>query len=449
MNYAVILAGGKGSRMNVDYPKCAYPLLYKPMIKYLVDTLKKVNIANTICVVGYKKDIIIDILKDSVIYANQEKQLGSGDALKCARNYINSDGYVVVINGDMPLVSDMIINSLINNHIKNNNDITILTTKVDEPYGFGRIVRNNGKIIKIVEEIDANSGIKEIKEIYTGIFVVNNNLLSFLDKIDNKNNKKEYYLTDLINILITNKKIGSYYMPDSYKIRGINNLYQLSIIENKFRKDILKNHMLNGVNIINHDTVVIGSDVKIEQGVVIYPGSMILGKSIIGRNSIIGPDTIIENSIISSENNIKFSVISNSNIGNNNSIGPFCNIRLESIIGNNNRIGNFVEIKKSIIGNDNKMAHLTYVGDTECKNNVNFGCGCITANYDGKQKHKTIIGSNVFIGCNSNLIAPINIEDNCFIASGTTLTKDLVKDDFVISRVKEVIKHNYNNKNFI
>ncbi|MGM9971064.1 MAG: bifunctional UDP-N-acetylglucosamine diphosphorylase/glucosamine-1-phosphate N-acetyltransferase GlmU [Anaeroplasmataceae bacterium] len=442
MNYAIILAAGKGTRMKIDTPKCAVNILGKPMISYLVDSIKKSSFDNIICVLGYKREVFLDILEDGVIKVYQEKQLGTSDAVAKALDKIEGIGYTLIIPGDVPLIDETIIDDIIRYHISNNNDLTIGTLILDNPFGYGRIIRKNNKIEGIVEENDLEEQDRKIQEVNSGIMCINNDILGNILKIDNKNNKGEYYLTDLVKIIKDDYKVDSYALGNSYKYLGINDLYQLSIVEKELINSINKKHMLNGVIIENN--VIIGSDVIIEANAIIKTGSIIMGKSIIKESSVIGPYSEIYNSTISGI--IYRSVIHDSYVGKNTKVGPYAHIRMNSIINDNNRIGNYVEIKNSTIGSYTNVSHLAYMGDASCGNGVNFGCGAITVNYDGNNKHKTNIGDNVFIGCNCNLIAPINIKENTYIASGTTLTKDLEALDFAIARSKEVIKHNYAHK---
>ncbi len=446
MNYAVILAAGKGTRMKTDLPKCAFPLLKKPMVEYLVDEIKKTSIDKIICVVGHKKEVLMDILQDKVEYAFQEEQLGTGHAVLCAKKIIGDNpGYTIIMPGDTPLIDEKIINSLIDAHLLNKNDVTIATIKLDNPTSFGRIKRNKeNNIIKIVEEKDCSSEEKKIKEVNTGLYLIDNKLLfEALDKIDNKNASKEYYLTDIIEILSKTNKIGSFTIEDTYKIKGINDLYVLSKVENALRKDINKKHMLNGVNLINEDTITIAKDVTIESGTTIYPGCLITGKTTISKNCIIGPNSELHNAVIEQNVVVKQSVIYDSKVSQGASVGPFTHLRMNAIVGENDRIGNFVEIKKSTLGTKTNVAHLTYIGDTTCGSHVNFGCGTVTVNYDGVNKHQTIIGDNVFIGCNTNLIAPVTIGDNAFIAAGSTIYESLNPNSFSIARARQVTKENY------
>lgn len=448
MNYAIILAAGKGTRMKTEMPKCAFPLLKKPMVEYIVDALEKTSIDKSICVVGHKKEVIEDILKDRVEYCVQQEQLGTGHAVLQAKSLIKEDGYSIILPGDTPLIDEEIINLMTHTHESNKNDFTIGTIFLDNPFGFGRIVRNsNGNIIKIVEEKDASDSIKQIKEINTGLFCVNNKLLfEALSLVKNNNAKKEYYLTDIVEILTNKAKIGSFTISDTYKLNGINDLFTLSCVEKTLRFEINKKHMLNGVSIVNSDSTTISPDVTIESGTIIYPGCLLMGKTTIGKNCIIGPNTETFNAIIEDNAKCIQSMVYDSKISIGATVGPFSHLRMNSTVGVNDRVGNFVEMKNSTLGEKTNVAHLTYIGDTTCGSHVNWGCGCVTVNYDGKNKYRTNVGDNVFIGCNSNLIAPVSIESNSFIAAGTTINRNVEDGDFVIGRVRQENKKGYAKK---
>ena len=448
MNNAIILAAGKGTRMKTELPKCAFPLLKKPMVTYIIEALESINIDQIICVVGHKKEVLQDILKDRVKYAIQEEQLGTGHAVKCALDFIDDNGYTIILPGDTPLIDKEILDQLIEVHKSNKNDFTIGTIVLDNPFGFGRIVRDSSNsVLRIVEEKDASEEERKIKEINTGLFLVDNFLLKkALLEIKNNNAKGEYYLTDIVEILSKEAKIGTFTIKDTYKLNGINDLYTLSLVEKQFREAILKKHMLNGVNIVNPETVTIGNDVTIEAGTTIYQGSLILGKTSIGRNCVVGPNSEIFNSTLKDGSKLLHSVCYDSTLEENSSVGPFSHIRMNTVVGQDNRIGNFVEMKNSVIGPKTNVAHLTYVGDTDCGGGVNFGCGTVTVNYDGKNKYRTTIGDNVFIGCNSNLIAPVNIGSESFIAAGSTITDSIEENDFAIARAKQVTKKGYAKK---
>ena len=448
MNNAIILAAGKGTRMKTELPKCAFPLLKKPMVTYIIEALESISIDQIICVVGHKKEVLQDILKDRVKYAIQEEQLGTGHAVKCALDFIDDNGYTIILPGDTPLIDKEILDQLIEVHNSNKNDFTIGTIVLDNPFGFGRIVRDSSNsVLRIVEEKDASEEERKIKEINTGLFLVDNKLLKkALLEIKNNNAKGEYYLTDIVEILSKEAKIGTFTIKDTYKLNGINDLYTLSLVEKQFREAILKKHMLNGVNIVNPETVTIGNDVTIEAGTTIYQGSLILGKTSIGRNCVVGPNSEIFNSTLKDGSKLLHSVCYDSTLEENSSVGPFSHIRMNTVVGQDNRIGNFVEMKNSVIGPKTNVAHLTYVGDTDCGGGVNFGCGTVTVNYDGKNKYRTTIGDNVFIGCNSNLIAPVNIGSESFIAAGSTITDSIDENDFAIARAKQVTKKGYAKK---
>ena len=439
---AIILAAGKGTRMKTELPKCAFPIFEKPMINYIMEALDKTLVEKRIVVVGYKKEVFYDILKD-VTFAEQKEQLGTADAVKSALDYLD-DGITLIIPGDTPLINYEKINSLIELELSLKKDIVLLTTNLDDPTGYGRIIREDGRIVRIAEEKDAYEDEKAIKEVNTGIMVVKNSFLKeAIYKIENNNAKKEYYLTDLVYFT---EDIASVILNDNELLYGINDLYALSVVEDKVRQKVLKKHTLNGVNIVNANTVTIFPDVVIESGVTIYPNCFIRGNTVIKKGAVIGPNTELNNAIIEENAIVKHSLVTDSKIGMNATVGPFAHIRMNTVIGSNDRIGNFVEVKNSTLGDTTKASHLSYLGDSVIGNKVNIGCGSITVNYDGKNKSKTIIGDNVFIGCNSNLIAPIEIKNNAFIAAGSTITNDVEENDLAIARSRQVNKKGYAKK---
>ena len=448
MNYGIVLAAGKGTRMKTEIPKCAFPLLKKPMIEYVVDALRKAKLDSTICVIGHKKEVFEELLKDKVSYAVQEEQLGTAHAVLMTKDFIKEDGFSIIVPGDKPLIDDEMINNLIKSHLKNGNDLTVGVHYVDNPKGFGRILRDeNLNVVRVIEDRDASAAEKKIREVNSGIYCVNNKLLfEAISQTSNENARHEYYLSDIVRILASNYKVDTYTFDDSFKLNGINDLPTLAMFEEDLKREINLKHMMNGVYLMNPDTIVISPDAKIGSGTTIYPGCMIMGNTKIGKNCVVGPYTETMNAVFEDNVICKQSVVYDSKILSGATVGPFTHLRMNSTVGVNDRIGNFVEMKNSTLGEKTNVAHLTYIGDTTCGSHVNWGCGTVTVNYDGTNKHKTIIGDNVFIGCNTNLIAPIKVASDSFIAAGSTVTIDTERGDFVIARVKPIVKKGYSYK---
>ncbi len=429
--YGLILAGGKGTRMNDSLPKVAQKILGKEFINYVYDALDLAGIEKIYPIVGYKRDIVL-ACRDFENYFVQEKQLGTGHAVQMAyENLYDKEGLCVVIAGDQPLITSESLKELIRVHKKNENHLTLLTAISPDPYGYGRIVRDGNEVIKIVEEKDATEKEKLIDEVNISTFCFDNKLLfKFIKELRNENKQKELYLTDVLSIFKREHlKVEAVSALTYEETIGISDKSDLEKATTFLRTKINQKHMINGVSIIDSSNTYIGPDVNIGSGTIIYPGSVLEGKVTIGENCL-----------------IQASYIYDSSLGNNVTVGPFAHIRQNCVLGNDIRIGNFVEIKKSTLDDGVKSAHLTYLGDSEIAKNVNIGCGTITVNYDGKNKHKTIIEEGAFIGSNANLIAPITIGKNSKIAAGSTITKDVPNDSLAIARERETIKKDYYKK---
>jgi bifunctional UDP-N-acetylglucosamine pyrophosphorylase/glucosamine-1-phosphate N-acetyltransferase len=443
---AIILAAGKGTRMKTETPKCAFPILKKPMIEYSIESLERANVERVITVVGYKKDVFINLLGNQVEYVYQEEFLGTGDAvLQVSKLKHDKDTLTMILPGDMPLIPSSLIDKLYRSHIEMGNDLTVVSFFTDNPSGYGRIERNEyNQVINIIEERDCNDLQKQIKEVNSGTYIINTKLLFKILPLIKKNTLSgEYYLTDILRLMHQDYRVRAFIASNPTELMGINTLYQVSRAEGYLRYIINKNMMEFGVYMVNPDTITIGHNVVIEEGVTIYPNTTITGHTVVKSGSVIGPNTELEDAYIGNHSRVNHSLVYDSKIGNYTKVGPFSHIRSNSEIGDHNRIGNFVEIKKTKTDKNTKASHLSYIGDSTVGKNVNFGCGSITVNYDGISKHKTTIGNDVFIGCNVNLIAPISISDEVFIAAGSTVTKNIPKGVLAIARNKQVHKEEY------
>lgn len=450
MKHAVVLCAGKGTRMHSDLPKGAFILIDKPMVVQVVDVLSDAGIKDINVVVGHLSEVIEDILKDrEVSFSYQKVQNGTASAVMSSKEHLDSlSGDTIILPSDMPLITKNIIESIFNYHEENKNDLTVLTAFLDNPFSYGRIVRSDSKIKEIKEEKDATEEEKQIKEINSGIMVVNNELLfAELSKIKNNNAKMEYYLTDLVKVMLNDGyKVDTFSIKDSESIHGVNDRLMLAKAEDILAERIRNKHLLNGVTIKSPSSVVIGLDVVIGRDVTIEANTLIYGKSVICDEAVVGPNTEIDGSYIGKDTRIRHSLIKSSKVGDYTTVGPFAHIRDNAEIGDRNRVGNFVEVKNSRTGSITKASHLAYIGDAEIGSNVNFGCGAITVNYDGKNKWKTQIGDNAFIGSNSNLIAPIKVEKDAYIACGSTVNKNVPEGALAIGRAYQVTKEGYAEK---
>ena len=437
---ALILAAGQGKRIKSDLPKVLHKVCGKEMVNHVIDTLRKGNVEDINVIIGKGAELVKENTKSrNVSYSLQEEQLGTGHAVKCAIDFLkNKKGTVAVFNGDSPLIQEETIKELFKAHKESGNSATILTSILDDASGYGRIIRNENEVLKIVEHKDCNEEELKVKEVNSGMYCFEiESLVECLDNLSNNNSQGEYYLTDVIGMLKEkNEKVGALVINHEETL-GVNSRVQLAEVEAILRKRINNKHLENGVTIIDPNTTYIGIDVEIGQDTIIYPGNVLEGNTVIGKNCMLYPNSRINNSVIGEDVEIQSSVILESEIGNNTTVGPFAYIRPQSVIGKNVRIGDFVEIKKSTIGNNTKVSHLTYVGDAEVGEGCNFGCGTVTVNYDGKNKNKTIIGNNSFIGCNTNLISPVTVEDNTYIAAGSTITNNVKSGDLAIARAKQ------------
>lgn len=444
-NYAVIMAAGKGTRMKSKKTKVVHEVLYKPMVCHIVDELRKVGFDGIYVVVGHQADQVKELLSD-VEFVMQEEQLGSGHALMQARDVLgDKEGATVVLNGDAPLITAQTIKELLDYHTKNEHKGTVMTCECSLDKKFGRIIKEDNQVTGIVEFKDCSPEQVNISEMNVGEYCFDNQeLFKALDKITNDNAQNEYYITDVIGIMNDEgKKVGSYKIADLNEVGGINDRLDLAEATKALQQRVNKEHLLNGVTIIDIDNTYIGRDVVIGEDTIIEPGCIIKGKTIIGNNCHIGPYCEFDNVTIKDNVEIKFSVISDSIIENGVDIGPYARLRTNCHILENVHMGNFVEMKKATFGKGSKAAHLTYIGDATVGSDVNIGCGTITVNYDGKNKSQTIIEDEAFIGCNSNLVAPVTVGKKAFIAAGSTITNKVEDESLGIARARQVNKEGY------
>ncbi|MFJ5718004.1 bifunctional UDP-N-acetylglucosamine diphosphorylase/glucosamine-1-phosphate N-acetyltransferase GlmU [Neobacillus sp. NPDC093127] len=445
--YAVILAAGQGTRMKSKLYKVLHPVCGKPMVQHVVDQIGKLTIQETVTIIGHGAEMVQAQLGSSSHYALQEKQLGTAHAVMQAAVMLEEkEGVTIVVCGDTPLITADTMEALFKHHEELKAKATILTSTLDDPTGYGRIIRNeNGLVEKIVEHKDATDAERKINEINTGTYCFDNQaLFQALRNVSNDNVQGEYYLPDVIEIL---KKQGevvtAFQTKDFAETLGINDRVALAEAERIMRNRTNEAHMRNGVTIIDPQNTYIDTDVEIGQDTVIYPGTMIKGKTMIGSDCKIGPNSEIDSCEIGNETVVRQSVVHKSLIGAHVNIGPFAHIRPDSTIHDEVKIGNFVEIKKAVFGNGSKASHLSYIGDAEVGSDVNIGCGSITVNYDGKNKFLTKIEDGVFIGCNSNLVAPVTIGKGSYVAAGSTITKNVPSEALSIARAQQVNKENY------
>ena len=414
---AIVMAAGKGTRMKSKKSKLVQKIYGKEIVKRAVENAEKAGIKDIVAVVGYMKEEVMTVLGDNVKYAFQEEMLGTGHAVMQAKEYLKGKkGKVLVLNGDVPLIRPETLNKLLEKSSENKEYATLLTAIYDNPTGYGRIVRDEGGNVEaIVEEKDTTDEQKEIKEINAGIYCFDiEELLSALEKISPNNAQGEYYLTDVIQIMNEKGlKTGAVIVEDNTEILGINDRIQLEMLTKVLQMRINTEHMRKGVTIEDINTTYIYDDVEI------------------GRDTVIHPNTTIKSEV---------------QIGEDCEIGPNAYIREGCKLANNVKIGNFVEIKKAIIGEGTKVPHFIYLGDCEVGEKCNIGCGTITCNYDGFHKSKTIIGNHSFIGSNTNLVAPVKVGNETFIAAGSTITEDVPDYALAIARGRQVNKEDWNRK---
>lgn len=448
MKCAIILAGGKGTRMKADCPKVMCNVMFKPMLSYVIAAVQEAG-AEDICVItGYKHDEVEAYLPDDIKTALQEPQLGTGHAVMQATEFIKShtEDEILILNGDGPMMDAETINKAYDYHKENQNSITLISAIVEDTEGIGHIQRDeNGTLLRIIEHKDATPEEKKINESNAGCYWFNGgDLLYALGNITNNNVQHEYYLTDSLEILIAaGKNAGAYVVENSEVVLGANDRKQLNDLNTIMRRNINTKHMLNGVDIPCTDGVMIGKDVKIGNSTVILPNTIIIGDSVIGDNCTIGPNTYIDNSVVGNHVVLDNCKILDSTVENDVDAGPFVKVRANSVLKKGVHIGNFVEVKNSTVGEGSKSAHLTYIGDSDVGSDVNFGCGTVTCNYDGKNKYRCKIGDGAFIGCNTNLIAPVEVGEKAYIAAGSTITDSIPEKALSIARARQVIKEGW------
>lgn len=437
---SIILAAGKGSRMKSDKIKVLHPVAGKAIIQHVISTLEGLN-SKIVNVIGHQKEAVQKELEGldnwDLNYVIQSEQLGTGDAVRQANDFIKDHaGPVLILYGDTPLLKKESITEFVKIHKEKKSDLTVMTAFLDDPAGYGRVVKDGqGNLEAVVEEKDADQKIKNINEINSGVNCVDSQLLvDFLENMDNNNAQKEYYLTDIIEFAVKKgKNINTYQVQDADEIIGINTRKQQAAAEKIIRNRIVNKHLENGVTIIDPETTFIDSEVEIENDVTIYPFNFIEGKSKIAKGAIINPNCKLQDAVIGETVEVfSNTVIRKSSIGKNTKVGPFAYLRPGSVVEDNCKIGDFVELKKTKVKSGAKVPHLAYAGDAEIGERTNIGAGTIFANYDGEEKHKTKIGKDVFIGSDSILIAPLKIANNAKTAAGSVVTKDISSNETVM-----------------
>ena len=447
---AIILAAGEGSRMKSKKPKVLHEILNKKMIDYVIDSAKGCGAQEVCVVVGHKaEEVKTAIAKDGISFALQEEQKGTGHAVMMAGDFIDKNKDMLILYGDTPLIQGETLEKLVKTHREKAFGATVVSAIVENPTGYGRIIRDGqGNFQKIVEHKDANEDQRKVREINTGIYIFQGLALNAsLGGLENDNVQGEYYLTDCLELILkAGGKVGAVVAEDEKEFFGVNSRVQLAEAANFMKERINRRHMENGVTIADPQNTYIDADVKIGMDTVILPGCVIEGKTEIGEDCMLGPNSRLTDMTLGNGVTFQTSTGIESEIGDNTTVGPFAYIRPNCKIGQNVKVGDFVEVKNSTVGNGTKIPHLAYIGDTDAGEKVNFGCGSIMVNYDGANKHRTIVEDNVFVGCNVNLVAPVTVKSGAYIAAGSTITKDVPEEVLAVARARQQVIEGWQSK---
>ena len=453
-NCALILAAGEGKRMKTSKPKALAEVLFKPMIDWVTDAAIAGGVDDICIVTGHGREALEAHLGGKFSTVEQKELLGTGHAVMQAKDFIkaHTPGDILILNGDAPLIDAKTISTAYEYHNSHKNAVTIISAKIDNPAGYGRIIRNKDKCLKkIVEENDANNAEKMINEVNSGAYWFNCSvLLESLEGIvemHDKKNQAEYYLTDAIEVILEkNLNAVAYEAGDPDAVLGANDRVQLQKLNEIARRKIMEDLMLDGVSIPCADGVMISPNVKIGAETEILPGTIIKGNTVIGEGCIIGPNSFIENSVIGDNVTLNNTQCYLSTIKNGTSIGPFARVRPDCVIGEDVKAGNFVEFKNAKVGDRTSVSHLSYIGDADFGSDINVGCGCATVNYNGKEKNRTKVDDHAFIGCSTYLVAPVSVGKNSYTAAGSVITEDVPDNALAIARSRQTIKKDWISK---
>lgn len=446
MNLSIVLAAGAGTRMKSKYPKVLKELCGRSMLEHVIEATRRAGIEKNIVVVGQDADLIRKRFPTSdIIFKEQptgdDQPYGTGFAVMQAISEVRDFDHVVLLCGDAPLITGESIRQMFEKMSEVSCDAVVMTSVVESPYGYGRILKNRaGDVVRIVEEKEADDATKKICEINSGVFVFKGrSMKSALKELKNDNSQGEYYVTDLVEILSRNgKRVIALETENFEQTLGVNSNVQLAYVEKLLRRRIIEEHLSSGVQILDPDNTYIDVDVVIGRDTKIFPGVFIERGSTIGEDVVLRGATRIVASEIGNGSVVESSVIEHSCIGERVQVGPFTHIRPNSKVKSDVRLGNFVEVKNSTLGEGTKVSHLTYVGDADVGKHVNFGCGSVMVNYDGREKFRSSIGDDSFIGCNVNVVSPVRISNNSYVAAGTTVTKDVEEFELAIERGEQV-----------
>ena len=437
----VILAAGKGKRMLSARPKVLHEIMDKPMLEYVVEEARKLSPSKIVVVTGHEKGLVEERLRSAgVLFAVQEEQKGTAHALLTAEGMIgdgDSTGDVLVLYGDVPLVSAETLRAFLA-FFETSEGVAFMTTEVNNPDGYGRVIMEGNEIREIVEDADADQAQKKIREINTGICMLRRDTLSLAKEIKAENAKGEYYLTDICKVAGTRGiRVKGYHYGDAQEVLGINTRKELLEANRIMRERILDRHLQQGVTLLG-EAIYIEQDVQIGRDTVIFPFSYLRGTTTIGEGATIGPHVVIKDSQLGDTVTVEpFCSLDGVTAEPNVKIGPFSRIRPTTILKEGVKIGNFVEVKNSVIMENSKANHLSYLGDAEIGKEVNIGAGTITCNYDGKKKHRTTIEDGVFVGSNTELVAPVRIGKDATIGAGSTITRDVPDGALAVTRVEQ------------